>query len=75
MPQQAYTEGEVTFGNAGQLLFWNWDGDNSKVPANRVLEIATRTLNYFPEGGGDLGRADVAGRDSKVIFRKEDTQI
>jgi hypothetical protein len=64
MPQQVYTEGEVTFGSAGQRLFWNWDGDKSRVPPDRVLEIATVTLNYFPEGGGSLGRADVAGRDS-----------
>jgi len=64
MPQQVFTEGEVKSGHAGQLLFWNWDGDNSRVPANRELEIGTITLNYFPEGSGTLGRADVAGRDS-----------
>jgi len=63
MTQQVFSEDDVEFGGV-KPLFWNWSGDNSKVPTNRVLEIATITLNYFPEGGGSLGRADVAGRDS-----------
>jgi hypothetical protein len=62
MMQQVFSDGEVEFGSI-QPLFWNWTGDNSKVPTNYVLEVGTITLNYFPEGGGSLGRADVAGRD------------
>lgn len=61
--QQVFSEGAVGFG-VYQKLFWNWSGDNSRVPTNQVLEIATVTLNYFPSGGGSLGRADVTGRDS-----------
>jgi len=63
MTQQVFSEGEVKFGGY-QKLFWNWSGDNSRVPTKRVLEIATVTLNYFPEGSGSLGRADIVGRDS-----------
>jgi len=61
--QQVYSEAEVDFGNYGKL-FWNWSGDNSIVPEQRVLEITTLTFSYFPSGGGIVGRADVIGRNS-----------
>ena len=63
MAQQVCSEQVVAFGRY-ETLFWNWSGDNSKVPANFVLEIGAITLNYFPTAGGYLGRADVAGRDA-----------
>jgi hypothetical protein len=63
MTQQVFSEGEVDFGGY-QTLFWNWSGENSKVPAKRVLELTTITLSYFPTGTGTVGRADVSGRDS-----------
>lgn len=47
-----------------ELFFWNWAAPNDKVPKGKVLEIETLTLNYFPAGGGSVGRADVAGRDT-----------
>jgi hypothetical protein len=64
MKQQVFSAGEVQFGKADQRVFWSWSGDNSKVPKGRALDIGTITLNFFPEKGGTLGRADVAGRDS-----------
>jgi len=63
MTQQVFSEGEVAFGGY-QKMFWNWSGDNSKVPAKQTLEITAMTLNYFPEGAGVVGRADVTGRDA-----------
>ena len=61
--EQVYSERGVDFGNYGRL-FWTWSGDNSTVPRQKVLVITTLTFNYFPSGGGTLGRADIAGRDS-----------
>lgn len=70
MSQQVFSDGEVDFG-AVKTVFWNWSGDNSKVPPNTALEVGTITLNYFPTGTGVLGRADVAGRDAnnKAVWR------
>ncbi len=61
--QQVFSEAQVDFGKYGKL-FWNWSGDNSTVPQKEVLVITTLTFNYFPSGGGTLGRADISGRDS-----------
>jgi hypothetical protein len=61
--QQVFSEVEVDFGNYGKL-FWNWSGNNSIIPKKRTLEINTLTFNYFPSGGGTIGRADVTGRDA-----------
>ncbi len=60
--QQVFSEAEVDYGKY-QTAFWNWSGDNANVPTNRVLEVDTITLNYFPAGGGSIGRADLVGRD------------
>ncbi len=62
--QQVFSEVQVDFGKYGNF-FWNWGGDNSTVPQKKVLVITTLTFNYFPSGGGTLGRADISGRDSK----------
>jgi hypothetical protein len=62
--QQVFSEHEVDFGNSQSKLFWNWAGDNSTVPANSTLSVTTATFNYFPKGGGTVGRADLCGRDS-----------
>ena len=61
--QQVFSEGEVDFGQYG-VLFWNWSGQNSVVPANHTLEITSLTLNFFPTGSATVGRADIAGRDA-----------
>lgn len=48
-------------------MFWvqGFAGDGSVVPDQHTLEITTLTLNYFPgTTGGNLGRADIAGRDA-----------
>ena len=63
--QQVYSSAEAQYGNY-QVLFWVGgvlDGQSS-VPDGYMLEITSLTLNYFPEGEGVLGRADVAGRDA-----------
>jgi hypothetical protein len=62
--QQVFSEQEVNFGTSQQKLFWNWTGENSTVPAGKVLDVTTVTLNYFPKDGGSVGRADLSGRDS-----------
>jgi hypothetical protein len=61
--KQVFTEGGADFGNY-QRLFWNWAGDNSKVPPKKVLDITSATFSYFPSGGGTVGRADLTGRDA-----------
>jgi|SRR6516164_252820 hypothetical protein len=66
MPVQAvqvFSEQEVDFGGTVHF-FWNWAAPNDIVPPRRTLEVETLTLNYFPAGGGAIGRADVAGRDA-----------
>ncbi len=62
--QQVFSEQEVDFGTSQKKLFWNWAGDNSTVPKNRTLDVTTATFNYFPKGGGSVGRADLSGRDA-----------
>ena len=62
--KQVFSEVQVDFGKYANL-FWNWGGDNSTVPQKAVLVITTLTFNYFPAEGGNLGRADISGRDSK----------
>jgi hypothetical protein len=60
--QQVFSEHPVEFGKYDKIA-WNWSGDNSLVPASKILVITTLTLNYFPAAtGGKVGRADVAGR-------------
>jgi len=61
--RQVFSEAEVDYGKY-QTAFWNWSGNNANVPTNCVLEVDTITLNYFPAGGGSVGRADLVGRDS-----------
>ena len=61
--QQVFSEVQVEYGNITKLS-WSWSGDNSVVPPNKILEITTLTLNYFPSEGGTVGRADIAGRNS-----------
>jgi len=63
MATQVYSEQEVDFGGTVHF-FWNWAGSNDIVPPKKTLQIGTLTLNYFPAGGGTVGRADVAGRDA-----------
>jgi len=63
MAVQVFSEQEVDFGRTVKF-FWNWAAPNEIVPPHRVLEIETLTLNYFPAGGGTIGRADIAGRDA-----------
>jgi hypothetical protein len=62
--QQVYAEAEVDLGQADKKLFWNWSGDNATVPPQQALEIAAITYNYFPAGGGTIGRCDASGRDA-----------
>lgn len=61
--QQVFSEAEVDFGNTGKL-FWNWSGNNSTVPEQKVLTITTLTFGYFPAGRGTVGRADISGRNA-----------
>ena len=63
MIQQVTADAEVKFGGY-RRVDWMWQGDNSTVPAKHTLEVDTITLNYFPEAGGTLGRADLIGRDA-----------
>jgi hypothetical protein len=60
--QQVNSDVEAVFGKPSSRLFWPWASDI--VPPNKILEITTLTLAYFPTGGGTVGRADIAGRDS-----------
>jgi hypothetical protein len=63
--QQVYSSQEVTFGNYVKM-FWvqGFAGDGSVVPPHKALEITTLTLNFFPSGGGTIGRLDISGRDT-----------
>jgi hypothetical protein len=61
--RQVWTAAEVNFGQAEERTFWSWDGDNGTVPPNQTLEVASVLLNYFPSGGGSIGRCEVVGRD------------
>ena len=61
--QQVYSEQSVPFGTY-QTFFWNWGGNNAVVPKGETLEITSATFNYFPAGGGTVGRADLTGRDA-----------
>ena len=66
MWKQVCSEQEVEFGNYAKL---NWDW-GQEVPSKSKLEITTLTLNYFPSGGGSIGRADIAGRVAgNVVWR------
>jgi hypothetical protein len=58
--QQIYSEVEAFFGKPYTKLSW---GQFVDVPPKKRLEITTLTLNYFPDSGGTVGRADVCGRD------------
>jgi hypothetical protein len=62
--QQVFAENSVDFGQAAEKMHWNWSGDITTVPTHRALEIGAITFNYFPSGGGTLGRCDVRGRDA-----------
>jgi hypothetical protein len=62
--QQVYSGASVDFGQAGQKVNWNWTGDNETVPPNQTLVIGAITSNYFPSGGGTLGRCDASGHDA-----------
>jgi hypothetical protein len=59
--QQVNSDVEAVFGNSSRLI-WPWGSDI--VPPNKILEITTLSLAYFPTEGGTVGRADIAGRDS-----------
>jgi hypothetical protein len=63
--QQVYSPQEVTFGNYVKM-FWvqGFAGDGSIVPPHKTLEITTLTLNFFPSGGGTIGRLDISGRNA-----------
>jgi hypothetical protein len=62
---QVYSPQEVTFGNYVKM-FWvqGFAGDGSIVPPHKTLEITTLTLNFFPSGGGTIGRLDISGRNA-----------
>jgi hypothetical protein len=62
--QQVFSEREVDFGISGQKLLWNWAGGNATVPPGTILDVTTATFNYFPQGSGSVGRADLCGRDA-----------
>lgn len=63
MPEQVYTSQEVDFGESAHLFWPSFGG--LAVPAHRILEITTLTLNYFPKDtGGILGRLGISGRDA-----------
>jgi len=62
---QVFSEHEVNFGTYAKFA-WGWPGNNVIVPPNQTLTIFTATFNYFPSGGGTLGRADLTGRDSNA---------
>jgi hypothetical protein len=62
--QQVFSEHEAFFGKLYTKMNWSWPGaNNTDVPSKKILEITTLTLNYFPDGGGTVGRADISGRD------------
>ena len=61
MAEQICSEVQRAYGGYMQVPFpWG----TNKVPAQKILEIHTITLNYFPSGSGTLGRADLIGRDA-----------
>ena len=63
--EQVYSSQEVTFGHYVSM-FWvqGFAGNGSVVPPHKTLEISTLTLNFFPSGGGTIGRLDISGRDA-----------
>jgi hypothetical protein len=63
--QPVYSDAQVDFGNNITLQFYVSGGNLiNAVPPNKILDIATLTLNYFPIPKGTVGRADIAGRNS-----------
>jgi hypothetical protein len=62
--QQVFAENSVDFGQAAEKMHWNWGGDITTVPPDKALEIGAITFNYFPSGGGTLGRCEARGRDA-----------
>jgi hypothetical protein len=60
--RQIYSAADVDFGQVDVDAFGNWAGG---VPPGQTLEVGSVLLNYFPSGGGTLGRCDIAGRDAK----------
>jgi hypothetical protein len=66
--QQVYSEVEAFFGKQYAKLFWPWSAPNNVVPPNKILEITTLTLNYFPDGGGTVGRE--CERCAKISWQK-----
>lgn len=62
---QVYSPQDVAFGSYAKM-YWvqGFGADGSTVPPNTVLEISTLTLNYFPAGGGTIGRLDISGRNA-----------
>jgi hypothetical protein len=50
-------------------MFWvyGFAGSGSTVPSNKVLEVTSLTVNFFPAGAETVGRADIAGRNAAGI--------
>jgi hypothetical protein len=60
-PEQVSSSGDVDFGKQFTLNWLSNTGTLSVVPPGKVLVIGSLTLNYFPAGGGTIGRLDVRG--------------
>ena len=66
MVQQCFSEEEVNFGVAGQMVNWMASATQlfQRVPSGRTLSVNTATVSYFPTGTGTVGRVDICGRDT-----------
>jgi hypothetical protein len=64
LEQQVFSPTQVDFGKTAMLIWVGWNGDTSKVPRNKILDITTLTFSYFPSQGGTVGRVHIGGRES-----------
>lgn len=69
VPMQVYSAASVSYGSYSTCC-WNWldtyniGTNNGNVPEDKILEITTATINYFPTGSGTVGRIDICGRNT-----------
>jgi hypothetical protein len=62
--QPVTSSAEVELGNSTKLIWSGFSGDGSTVPSGHTLQITTLTFAFFPNPGGAVGRANIAGRNA-----------